>query len=73
MTPQERKAVRAMVRQGSDLYAAAKGSAPIFENRDHMREAISQFVEEHMALLDSPGVLAEWLLLANEGRGEVEP
>jgi hypothetical protein len=70
MTPQERKAVGAMVRQASDLYAAAAGNTPVWSKRDHMREFIGQFVDEHMALIGDPAVLAEWIIEANRGHGE---
>jgi hypothetical protein len=55
-----------IVRSGSDLYAATKGSAPIWENRKSMREVIAQHVEAEMALFDVPGYLAEILIEANE-------
>jgi hypothetical protein len=73
MNPQERKAVGAMVRQASDLYAATAGNTPVWSKRDHMREFLGQFVDEHMALIGDPPdekVLAEWLIQANRGRGE---
>lgn len=70
MTPQERKAIGVMVRQASDLYAATAGNTSVWSRRDHMREFIGQFVDEHMALLGDEKVLAEWLIAANRGRGE---
>jgi len=63
--PAERKAVGYLIRSASDLYAAGKGNAPIWDNRKHMREVIAQSVEEKMALFDVPGYLGELIVAAN--------
>jgi hypothetical protein len=70
VTDAERKAVGYIVRQACDLYAATMGNKPIYENRGHMREYIGQSVDAQVALLNVPGVLAEWLIAANS---EVAP
>jgi hypothetical protein len=71
MTPAERKAVGRVVEIACDLYAATMGNQPIYDNRDRMREAIRQSVAAEIALFDSPGYLAEYLIAANreERRG----
>jgi hypothetical protein len=66
MTPAERKAVGRMVRLACDKVATAMGNAPIYPNRAKMREGVAQFVEQEMALLDTPGMLATWIIAANQ-------
>ena len=73
MTPAERKAVGYLVRQACDMYAATAGNRPVWDGRQHMREAVAQRVEESMALFDVPGWLAEILVAANGAGVTPEP
>ena len=72
MTPAERKAVSYIVRMASDMYAATMDNQPIWDNRHRMREGIGQRVDAEMALLDSPGALAEWIVAANREKADAD-
>jgi hypothetical protein len=71
MTDAERKAVVYIVRLATDMVVATLGNTPVWDARDRLREGISQRVAGEIALLNSPGALAEWVIAANSPASEV--